>query len=96
MSSMEYQENIEAGNEEHYIVKMVKDMQEHAPGLQKYEILKQQYKEQLLRLTELEYIYKATVEDLERLRLSERFLLDDSFDGGAAKHNPVSRVRTYS
>ena len=47
-----------------------------APGLIKYETLSRHYKEEMLKVTELEQIYKATCEDLERLRLNEKYMLD--------------------
>ena len=52
-----------------------------APGLLKYETLSRHYKEEMLKVTELEQIYKATCEDLERLRLNEKYMLDQSFEG---------------
>ncbi len=52
-----------------------------APGLQKYEELKRIYREDRLKVTELEQIYKATCEAFERLRLNEKYLLDSSFEG---------------
>lgn len=68
-------------------------MKEKAPGLKRFQYLKQLYKEDMLKLTELEYIYKATCEDLQRLRLSERYLLDESFDGG---RNDLNRTGSVS
>jgi len=56
-------------------------MKAKAPGLKRYEELRNQLREDMLKVTELEYIYAATKEDLERLRLSEKFMLDDSFEG---------------
>ena len=56
-------------------------MREMGPGLQKYQQLKEVYREHRLRVTEMESIYKAVCEDLERLRLSEKFLLDSSYEG---------------
>lgn len=52
-----------------------------APGLKKYEELKRVYREERLKVTELEQIYKATCEAFERLRLNEKYLLDSSFEG---------------
>ena len=52
-----------------------------APGLKKYEELKRIYREDRLKVTELEQIYKATCEAFERLRLNEKYLLDSSFEG---------------
>ena len=67
----------------HYLVVSVAQMKTMAPGLKRYEQLKQLYAEDLLKVTELEYIYKATCEDLDRLRLSEKYLLDSSFEIGS-------------
>ena len=52
-----------------------------APGLEKYQQLKDVYREDRLKVTEIEGIYRATCEDLDRLRLSEKFLLDASYEG---------------
>ena len=41
-----------------------------APGLLKYEGLRRRYREERLKDAELEQFYKATCEDLERLRLT--------------------------
>jgi hypothetical protein len=49
-----------------------------APGLKRYEALKLQYRNDMLRVTELTQIYQATCDDLERLRFSERNMLDES------------------
>jgi len=62
-------------------VRQVNQMIEMAPGLLKYEGLYHKYKDQMLKITELEQVYKATCEDLERLRLNEKFVLDQSFEG---------------
>ena len=56
-------------------------MRSMAPGLKKYEELKRIYREDRLKVTELEQIYKATCEAFERLRLNEKYLLDSSFEG---------------
>ena len=80
MNSGEYQDNC-MKDPNHYLVVAVAQMKSMAPGLKRYEQLKQLYGEDLLKVTELEYIYKATCEDLERLRLSEKYLLDSSFEG---------------
>ena len=71
-----------------------------APALEQFTKLKEIYREDRLKCTELESIYKATCEDLERLRLSEKFLLDASYEargldfsgngssfGGLSQHN---------
>ena len=79
MNSGEYQDNC-MKDPNHYLVVSVAQMKSMAPGLKRYEQLKQLYAEDLLKVTELEYIYKATCEDLDRLRLSEKYLLDSSFE----------------
>lgn len=56
-------------------------MRSKAPGLKKYEDLKAIYREDRLKVTELEQIYKATCEAFEQLRLNEKYLLDSSFEG---------------
>lgn len=52
-----------------------------APGLRRYQGLATKYREDMLKVTELEQFYKATCEDLERLRLNEKYVLDQSFEG---------------
>ena len=78
-NSGEYQDN--AHDPTHYLVASVAQMSLMAPGLKRYEKLKKMYAENLYQLTEQEYIYRAICEDLDRLRLSEKFLLDSSFEG---------------
>lgn len=66
------------------MVKEVQRLEKMGPGLKRYEKLKKKYRNDMLSLTELEQIYKATCEDLERLRHIERCTLEDqSFDDGA-------------
>ena len=78
--SLEYRDNADK-DPNHYLVKSVAQMRSMAPGLQKYEDLKRIYREDRLKVTELEQIYKATCEAFERLRLNEKYLLDSSFEG---------------
>jgi hypothetical protein len=95
--SHEYQMHVES-NPDHNLVRKVNEMIELAPGLLKYEGLYHRYKEQMLKVTELEQFYKATCEDLERLRLNEKYVLDSSFEGrgdfnlnmSAQFHKPLS------
>ena len=54
-----------------------------APGVGRFETLKAQIREDMLRVAELEQIYKATCENLGRLRHQERNLLDDSMVRGS-------------
>ena len=78
--SREYRENVDK-DPSHYLVQAVAQMRSLAPGLKKYEELKRVYREERLKVTELEQIYKATCEAFERLRLNEKYLLDSSFEG---------------
>ena len=73
--STDYLDNYEI-NPDHFLCLQVNDMILKAPGLLKYETLSRLYKEEMLKVTELEQIYKATCEDLERLRLNEKYMLD--------------------
>jgi hypothetical protein len=67
-------------NEDYFLVKEVRRLEQMGPGLQRYEKLKKQYRDDMLSLTELEQIYKATCEDLERLRHIERNTLEGSLE----------------
>lgn len=82
-SSAEYCLN--AGNEDYFLVKEVRRLEQMGPGLQRFEKLKKQYRDDMLSLTELEQIYKATCEDLERLRHIERNTLEGSQDLGGSE-----------
>ncbi len=73
--SKEYQLNAES-NPDHFLVRQVREMIQMAPGLLKYEGLRRRYREERLKVAELEQFYKATCEDLERLRLNEKYVLD--------------------
>ena len=75
--SNDYQENVR--NTDHYLVKQVLDMVAKAPGLKRFTKVKEQYRETQLFLKEIEEFYQATCEDLERLRIREKFILDDGF-----------------
>ena len=77
-SSAEY--TLNRNNEDYFLVKEVHRLEQMGPGLKRFEKLKKQYRKDILSVTELEQIYKATCEDLERLRHTERNLLDCIFD----------------
>ena len=62
--SLEYRENADK-DPNHYLVLAVGEMRSKAPGLKKYEDLKAIYREDRLKVTELEQIYKATCEAFE-------------------------------
>jgi hypothetical protein len=51
--SLEYQENAET-NPDHFLVRQVKEMIHLAPGLLKYEGLRRKYREDRLKVAELE------------------------------------------
>jgi hypothetical protein len=55
-------------------------MENMAPGLGRFEQLKKLIRDDMLKLAELEMIYKATCENLDRLRYTERKILDESAD----------------
>jgi len=50
------------------LVQEVSRLEQMAPGLGKFETLRAQIREDKLRVAELEQIYKATCENLGRLR----------------------------
>lgn len=76
--SAEY--SLNSDNEDYFLVKEVRRLEQMGPGLRRYEKLKKQYRDDMLSLTELEQIYRATCEDLERLRHIERNTLEGSLD----------------
>lgn len=79
--SEDYQRN--KGDPDHFLVQEVARLELMAPGLSRFETLKAQIREDKLRVAELEQIYKATCENLGRLRHQERNLLDDSMVRGS-------------
>lgn len=62
--SNEYRENADR-DPDHYLVLRVGRMREMAPGLQRYEQVKLNQREDLIRVKEMEQVYSATCEALK-------------------------------
>ena len=75
MNSAEY-----LAGENNFIREMVEQMQEKAPGLRRYEMIYKQIKEYKGELKEVAKFYKDTVEDIERLKIREKYFLGQEVD----------------
>lgn len=77
--SNEYMTNA-ANDPTHYLSVEVDDLKVKAPLLKKYEQVKKKYKDFKNDLEDIKRINMATSEDLERLRIKEKFLLNQSVE----------------
>ena len=77
--SNEYIENA-LGDPNHYLRKEVEEMKNWAPKLKRFEYVKKTFKDQKIEINETHKFYLATSEDLERLRIKEKFLLNQSIE----------------
>ena len=72
---------MEAGKDpQHYLRVQVAEMESRAPKLKRYERVKINIKKSQMELSEIQKFQKANNEDLQRLKIREKYLLNQSID----------------
>ena len=76
MNQMMQSNDFQEGDPENFLVLEVNKMQHIGPKLQRYELVRTNLRDQMALLQECQSVLKATLQNIDRLKIKEKYLMD--------------------